>query len=133
MNNSMSTENEEHFQSASEDQSDVDFHSPVSQQRTEASESPSPDNLISKDSSLQYSDVVPPGVSPGTADGAPPDMDTWTQEEPAVQLEGAASADGPTTDACEPDAAGSGEAVADAVDAPDPEVCFASSEPGHDL
>lgn len=127
----MNVENEEpqgeHFQSASEEEfegSDGDFHSPVSQQRTEASDSPSP---RPKNSSLLQSDVgsqpgeCPAGVSP--AEVHEPEMDLDTAQARTAQEELSPSAEGPTTDACEPVEAVSDEAVADAVeDGPDPAV-----------
>lgn len=118
----MNAENKEplddDFQSASEaeDVSDVDFHSPVSQQRTDASESPS---LPLKNSSgLQCDDIQtsehPVGVSP--ADEAK------QAEAPLIELPGAS--EGPEADACEPVEGDCPDVVADAEESPgpDPEV-----------
>lgn len=109
----------ENFQSASEDGdcSDKDFHSPVSQQHTEASESPSPPNNFS---TLQQVASSPPVEFP--IEGA--EEAACIQEEvQSIPEERETPSAVPITDVCKPPIAQSSDVAADdSIEMPDPQV-----------
>lgn len=117
----MNAENEDllvdDFQSASEaeDGSDVDFHSPVSQGRTDASESPSPPLKVGN--TLDCDDVQ----TVECPDGVSPEDEAKQAETDPIEILGTS---GPASDACVPvpgdcaDVAGCAEESL----GPDPEV-----------